>query len=166
MVTRLAALFGTSIPTADLPGMGASMRRGAAASASDRSFCRAVIRFTCTPAPGISSYCVTAGPGLTPTTLHDTPNVSSVLSMTLTLRLISSAMRSRRAVTVSSKAMEGSLHSTSGRSSSGSAITRSTGFSEASPGSAASRRSASVGIGASCLVSISHARSAAGATGG
>src|SRR5205814_1083678 len=72
-------------------------------------------------------YWVSAGPGLTPTTLHSTPNVESVLSITLTLRLISSAIRSRRAVTVSRSAIEGSFQSISGRSSSGSATTRSAG---------------------------------------
>ena len=32
------AVFGTSIPTSDLPGIGASMRIGLAASASSRLF--------------------------------------------------------------------------------------------------------------------------------
>src|SRR6266487_5212034 len=48
IVTRLADLFGTSMPTADLPGIGASIRSGAAARASERSFCSAVIRLTFT----------------------------------------------------------------------------------------------------------------------
>jgi len=38
MVTRLADLFGTSMPTAALPGIGASILNGAAANASERSF--------------------------------------------------------------------------------------------------------------------------------
>ena len=50
--TRLADLLGTSIPTADLPGIGASIRSGAAARARERSFWSAVMRFTCTPAAG------------------------------------------------------------------------------------------------------------------
>ena len=72
------------------------------------------MRFTCTPGPGCTSNCVTAGPGFTPTTLASTPKVPSVDSMTLTLRLISSAIRSRRAVTVSRRAIDGSFHSISG----------------------------------------------------
>src|SRR5437879_4273439 len=47
--------------------------------------------------------------------------------MTRTLRLISSAIRSRRAVTVSRSAIEGSFQSIWGTSSTGSAMTRSTG---------------------------------------
>ena len=136
IVTRLAALFGTSMPTADLPGMGASMRRGAAARARERSFWSAVMRFTWTPAPGCTSNWVTAGPGFTPITLASTPNCWRVLSITLTLRLISSAIRSRRAVTVSRSAIEGSFQSISGRSSSGSATTRSVGTGLSSPSSA------------------------------
>ena len=105
------------------------------------------MRFTCTPGPGWTSYCVTAGPGLTPTTLHSTPKVWRVLSMTLTFRLISSAIRSRRAVTVSRSVMDGSFHSISGRSSSGSATTRSAACAESGGGSSTATATGSAGGG-------------------
>ena len=54
-VTRLVALLGTSMPSAGLPGIGAWIRI-AAESASERSFCSAVILRTGTPTPGWSSY--------------------------------------------------------------------------------------------------------------
>ena len=147
------------MPTADLPGMGASMRSGAAARASDRSFWSAVIFFTCTPGPGCTSNWVTAGPVLTPTTFAGTPNVSSVCSMITALRLISSFMRSRRAVTVSSSVIGGSFHSISGTSSSGSATTRRAGFCSGSSGSfmasRCSRGGSRLGCGSGSM-SISH----------
>src|SRR6202158_1769595 len=112
------------------------------------------------------SYCVTAGPGLTPITLHSTPNVASVVSMILTLRLISSAMRSRLAVTVSSSAIDGSFQSISGKSSSGSATTRSAaGFSASGSGSSSSACFDSSDLTVSSSVSTSQLRRAA-ATGG
>ena len=113
-VTRLADLLGTSTPTADLPGIGASIRSGEAARASARSLWRLTIRRTATPSAGWISYWVTAGPGLTPMTLPSTPNVVSVCSMIRTLRLISSCIRSLRAVAVSSRLIEGSFQSISG----------------------------------------------------
>src|SRR5438045_754368 len=164
MVTRLADLFGTSMPTADLPGVGASIRSGAAANASERSFGRAVMRFTCTPGPGWTSYWVTAGPGLTPTTLHSTPNVASVLSRILTLRLISSAIRSRRAVTVSSRAVDGSFHSISGRSSSGSATTRITGDLSAGTFASATATGTDTAVGATAGVASAGATSSSSST--
>ena len=115
------------MPTADLPGMGASIRRGAAASARDRSFWSATIFLTATPAAGWSSYWVTAGPEFTPMTRAWTPKVESVLSITRTFRLISSCMRSRLALTLSSRVSEGRCQSICGGSSSGSASTRNAG---------------------------------------
>src|SRR3989338_1001892 len=43
-LTRAVALFGTSMPTKDRPGIGASMRKGWAAKAKDKSLERAVMR--------------------------------------------------------------------------------------------------------------------------
>src|SRR3989338_3220926 len=42
-------LFGISMPTKDLPGIGASMRMGCAARDSARSFCRPTMRESFTP---------------------------------------------------------------------------------------------------------------------
>ena len=53
--------LGTSMPTTDSPGTGASMRRLGAASASARSFSRAMMLSTRTRLPG-SSGCSAASP--------------------------------------------------------------------------------------------------------
>jgi len=45
-------LLGTSIPTSDWPGIGASIRIGWAAKAKERSFCRATILANLTPSAG------------------------------------------------------------------------------------------------------------------
>ena len=58
--------FGTSIPTARLPGIGASMRMVVAARSSARLFSRAVILVSFTPVGGRSVYCVTRGPMFAP----------------------------------------------------------------------------------------------------
>ena len=60
--TVAVSLFGTSMPTADLPGIGASMRTRAAASAKARSSAKAAILLTRMPGAGLSSYRVTTGP--------------------------------------------------------------------------------------------------------
>ena len=49
-------LFGTSTPTSEVPGMGASIRIGCAASARARSFWSAKIRESFTPREGKSVY--------------------------------------------------------------------------------------------------------------
>src|SRR3989449_7823731 len=58
--------FGTSMPTAALPGMGATMRSEGARIASAKSSARAAMRPTFTPGPGATSYCVTTGPTVRP----------------------------------------------------------------------------------------------------
>ncbi len=58
-------LLGTSIPTADLPGIGASMRMPGAARFNCKSSVRLMILLTFTPGAGVNSYLVTAGPQLT-----------------------------------------------------------------------------------------------------
>ncbi len=55
IVTIAISLFGTSIPTAALPGIGASIRNPLAASANDRSSANATILLTFTPAAGCMS---------------------------------------------------------------------------------------------------------------
>ena len=53
--TVAASLFGTSMPTAAFPGIGASMRTRGAASASAMSLLKDVMRLTRTPGAGCSS---------------------------------------------------------------------------------------------------------------
>ena len=65
--TTLNSLFGTSMPTALLPGIGASIRMLRAARAMDRSSDSASIRLTLMCGAGWTSYCVTTGPALRPT---------------------------------------------------------------------------------------------------
>ncbi len=55
--------LGISMPTSDFPGIGASMRRLCAASASARSSFRLSILLSFTPSDGSSVNCVTVGPG-------------------------------------------------------------------------------------------------------
>src|SRR5216117_2577111 len=70
--------FGTSMPTAALPGMGATMRSEGARIASAKSSARAAMRPTFTPGPGATSYCVTTGPTVRPAIEPSTRNVCSV----------------------------------------------------------------------------------------
>ena len=76
--TVLFSLFGTSIPTTDLPGTGASMRMSAAARESLMSSARPTIRLTLTPWAGSSSYRVTTGPQDMLFTVTSTPKLRSV----------------------------------------------------------------------------------------
>ncbi|MPN06210.1 hypothetical protein SDC9_153466 [bioreactor metagenome] len=78
--TALACLLGTSMPTAALPGIGASMRTPAAARFSAISSARPVMRLIFTPAAGCNSYRVTAGPRLISINLVCTPKLASVLT--------------------------------------------------------------------------------------
>ncbi len=57
--------FGTSMPTADLPGIGASILMLCAARLNLRSSARFVILLTLTPCSGNNSYLVTVGPHVT-----------------------------------------------------------------------------------------------------
>ncbi len=98
--------MGTSMPTMERPGTGASIRMGEAARAKARSLARAVIlltrtflRCTSSPAPAVSMYpgltpnWVTAGPWLISTTFAGTPKLASVCSMILARRCVSSWLK-------------------------------------------------------------------------
>lgn len=62
MLTVERILLGTSMPTAGLPGMGASIRTPAVARFKAMSSAKLVMRLTLMPAWGCSSYRVTDGP--------------------------------------------------------------------------------------------------------
>src|SRR5699024_9307134 len=78
MLTDDRLRLGTSMPTAGLPGMGASMRMSATARFRARSSAREVMRLILTPAMGCTSYRVTAGPREISSTRVLTPKLSSV----------------------------------------------------------------------------------------
>ena len=71
-------LFGTSIPTACFPGIGASILIVSAAKLSAISSAKFAILLTLTPSAGFSSYLVIAGPTVTFSTFADTPKLYSV----------------------------------------------------------------------------------------
>src|SRR2546426_3013964 len=64
------------MPTTDLPGNGATMRRLVALSARARSLSRLTMRATFTPGAGSNSYIVTIGPGCTSVTFPSIPKLS------------------------------------------------------------------------------------------
>ena len=70
--------LGTSMPTAGLPGMGASMRTSATARFRAISSASEVMRLILTPAMGCTSYRVTEGPREISSTRVRTPKLSSV----------------------------------------------------------------------------------------
>ncbi len=72
------SLFGTSMPTAAFPGIGASIRISVAARFSLISSESFVIWFTFTPCSSFNSYCVTAGPQLILLTVTRTPKLCKV----------------------------------------------------------------------------------------
>ena len=76
--TGVFSLFGTSIPIAALPGMGASIRISVAARFNLISSASPTILLTLTPCSGCSSYRVTEGPWLMFVIVTLTPNVCSV----------------------------------------------------------------------------------------
>ena len=73
------SLFGTSIPTACFPGIGASILIVSAAKLSAISSAKFAILLTLTPSAGFSSYLVIAGPTETFSTLAWTPKLCKVL---------------------------------------------------------------------------------------
>ncbi len=75
-------MLGTSIPTRDLPGIGARIRTVDAASESARSSARAVMRDSRTPFAISTSNSVTVGPATQATTLAGISNVASVSAIT------------------------------------------------------------------------------------
>ena len=82
-------LLGTSIPTALLPGIGASILISVVARASAKLSERLNILLTLTPAARLISYEVIVGPLLTPITFASTPKLFSVSCIILMLSLIS-----------------------------------------------------------------------------
>mgnify|MGYP006921747541 CR=1 FL=1 len=77
-VTIATFWFGTSTPTSDFPGMGASIRIGWAASASARSLLNVVMRVSFTPRAGLKENCVTVGPTRTSPISTSMPKFLSV----------------------------------------------------------------------------------------
>lgn len=75
--TMLFSLFGTSMPTADFPGIGASSGYPRLPD-STMSSAGPTIRLTFTPCSGWSSYRVTEGPQLILVTVTPTPKFCSV----------------------------------------------------------------------------------------
>ena len=92
MVTAEITLLGTSMPTAALLGIGASMRTPAAARLSAMSSARPVILLILTPADGWSSYRVTAGPREISTIRVCTPKLARVSTSRWALAFISSVI--------------------------------------------------------------------------
>ena len=86
----LFSLLGTSMPTADLPGIGASILMSAAARLSLMSSVRPTILLTLTPCSGSSSYLVTAGPQLMLVTVTPTPKLCRVCCSLMAVALYSS----------------------------------------------------------------------------
>ena len=72
------SLFGTSIPTACFPGIGASILIDSAARFKAISSARFAILLTLTPSAGLSSYLVIAGPTDTFSTFAETPKLYNV----------------------------------------------------------------------------------------
>ena len=74
------------MPTALLPGIGASIRRDRAARAIARSSASASIRLTLTCGAGWTSYWVTTGPALRPMIWAGMSKLASFLTMISSLR--------------------------------------------------------------------------------
>ena len=77
--TLCLSWFGISMPTSEVPGIGAKMRTEVAASESAISSSRFVMRLTRSPSPMEIWNVVTIGPETHPVTLAVRPNSSSVL---------------------------------------------------------------------------------------
>ena len=88
-VTIVRCSLGTSMPMSDLPGIGASTRTVAVASASARSSASAVTRLTLTPFAIFTSKSVTVGPAIQSSTRDGMSKVASVDSMTWAVPLSS-----------------------------------------------------------------------------
>ena len=82
--TLPASLLGTSIPIADLPGIGASILMSAAARLASET-----ILLTLTPSSGFNSYLVTAGPQLISVISTLTPKFWSVCLSVIAVFLFS-----------------------------------------------------------------------------
>ena len=82
-VTVAISELGTSIPTRDFPGIGASIRTSLAARARAKSSARLEIRLTRTPTAGLTSYLVTEGPISARSTVTLIPKLANVSSKIL-----------------------------------------------------------------------------------
>ena len=82
-------LFGTSIPTSDFPGIGASIRIVAAARARARLSCNPTILESFTPSAGFIAYLVTVGPMVTSSISTSIPKFRSVLFIIFAFAFIS-----------------------------------------------------------------------------
>ena len=101
------------MPTALLPGIGASMRRVRAARAMARSSASASIRLTLTCGAGWTSYWVTTGPALRPTIWAGISKLASFLTMMSSVRrwTLSSPAGLIRSTVASSSSRPGSVYS-------------------------------------------------------
>ena len=90
-VTISLLVLGTSIPTTDFPGTGASIRTPIAARFSAISSSSPLIFETLTPAPGCISYLVIEGPLKISLIFTSTPKLLSVFTITSAFSRISSA---------------------------------------------------------------------------
>ena len=91
METAVFLWLGTSMPTAGLPGMGASIRTSATARFRAISSASEVMRLIFTPARGCSSYRVTDGPRLISIIRVCTPKLDSVFTSRSALCVSSSS---------------------------------------------------------------------------
>ena len=80
--TIATSVLGTSIPTKDFPGIGASIRTSLAAKARARSSAKLEMRLTRTPTAGFNSYRVTEGPISARSTTTLIPKLAKVSSNT------------------------------------------------------------------------------------
>ena len=112
-VTTLKSWLGISMPTALLPGIGASMRRVRAARAMARSSARASIRLSLTCGAGWTSYWVTTGPALRPTIWAWISKLASFLMMISSVRrwMTSSPPGAWTSTVSSRRATAGSVYS-------------------------------------------------------
>ena len=88
-ITDSVTEFGTSIPTAAFPGIGASILIVLAAKLNAISSDKPTILLTLTPVFGVNSYLVTVGPLVTFVTFASTPKLASVLCNFAATALIS-----------------------------------------------------------------------------
>ena len=102
--------LGISMPTKDLPGITSTMRTLITAKERAKSFARALIFCTLTPAAGCTSNRVTTGPGSTDTTSASTPKSASFNSSCLDMAARTSAEKPkpRSFAWASSRSMSGS----------------------------------------------------------
>ena len=90
-LTTARFLFGISIPTADFPGIGETMRTEVAASLSAILSCKERILFTFTPGAGRISNIVTTGPFRIPVTFTSILNSARVCARSQAFFFVSSS---------------------------------------------------------------------------